>query len=91
MLAIRAIEAMESWIRDVKLQLAHHKTEMVLVTNCKKIEKSEIAVGEHSISSARQLKYLRVMIDDRLNYNSHVDYACSKAAEAYWLASPPPY
>jgi len=27
------------------------------------------------------LKYLGVMIDDRLSFNSHIDYACEKAAK----------
>ncbi|XP_058466317.1 uncharacterized protein LOC131439391 [Malaya genurostris] len=42
----------------------------------------EITIGEVRISSQRALKHLGVMVDDRLSFNAHVDYACEKAAKA---------
>lgn len=35
MLATEAISQIESWMQGAKLQIAHHKTEMLLVSNCK--------------------------------------------------------
>ncbi|XP_065091473.1 uncharacterized protein LOC135712450 [Ochlerotatus camptorhynchus] len=71
-----------NWMKGAKLQIAHHKTEVLLVSNCKAVQRAEITVGEHTIASKRVLKYLGVMIDDRLNFNSHVEYACEKASKA---------
>ncbi|XP_058839398.1 uncharacterized protein LOC131694895 [Topomyia yanbarensis] len=69
-------------MQEVKLQIAHHKTEVLLVRNCKVLRRAEITVREHIIVSKRVLKQLGVMIDDRLNFNTHVGYACEKAAKA---------
>lgn len=82
MLAAESIGIIENWMDGVKLKIAHHKTEVLLVSNCKAVQRVEISVGEHVVASKRELKHLGVMIDDRLNFNSHVDYACEKAAKA---------
>lgn len=82
MLASEAVDTVEQWMREAKLQLAHQKTELLMVSNCKKVQKATIRAGEQSISSKRDIKYLGVLIDDRLNFKSHVDYACEKAARA---------
>lgn len=44
--------------------------------NCKMVQKAEITVREQS-----ELKHLGVMIYDWHNFNTHVDYACEKAAK----------
>ncbi|XP_062542083.1 uncharacterized protein LOC134210074 [Armigeres subalbatus] len=80
-LATEAI-SMIGWMNGVKLQIAHHKLEVLLVSNCKVIQWMEIVVGDHAIVSKRSLKHLGVMIDDRLNFNSHVDCVCEKSAKA---------
>jgi RNA binding protein fox-1 len=82
MLAAESIGIIETWMDGIKLKIAHHKTEVLSVSNSKAVQRVEIFVGEHAIASKRELKYLGVMIDDRLNFNSHVDYACEKAAKA---------
>lgn len=82
MLATEAVGKIENWMQGAKLQIAHHKTEMLLVSNCRLVQQAEITVGEHAIASKRELKYLGVMIDDRLNFNRHVDYACERAVKA---------
>lgn len=82
MLATEAIARIENWMLDVKLQIAHHKTEMVFVSNHKAVKQVQIDVGENVVHSKRALKYLGVVVDDRLNFNSHVDHACEKASKA---------
>lgn len=81
-LATEAIDTIEQWMTGAKLQIAHHKTEVLMVSNCKEVQRMEIDVGGQAIASKRTLKHLGVMIDDRLNFNSHVDYACEKSAKA---------
>ncbi|XP_058465879.1 uncharacterized protein LOC131439178 [Malaya genurostris] len=39
-------------MNGVKLQTAHHKTEVLLVSNCKSIQRIEIDVGGHASSEA---------------------------------------
>ena len=46
----------------------------------RKIESLSFKVGSSTIVSKRAIKYLGVMIDDRLNFKSHMEYACKKAS-----------
>lgn len=39
------IDAIEGWISGVKLQIAHHKTEAQLASNCKVVQQMEVNVG----------------------------------------------
>ena len=57
MLAAEAIYMVEDWMTGAKLQLAHHKTEVVLVSNCKAVQRAEITVGGYAIESIRALKH----------------------------------
>jgi hypothetical protein len=82
MLALMAIDIIQKWMEENMLQIAHHKTEMLVVTNCKQAVTAHLELDVSTIESKRQLKYLGVMVDDRLNFNSHIDYACERAAKA---------
>lgn len=55
------------------------RSEAVLITGRKKIEYLNIQVGEQTIVLKESLKYLGVIIDNRLNYKEHVAYAGNKA------------
>lgn len=80
--ASEAITIVERWMGDRKLTLAHQKTEVVLVSNRKSAQPAYIRAGSVTIESKRSIKYLGVMIDDKLLFTSHVDYACDKASKA---------
>lgn len=54
--------------------------DFVLKVTCESHRHIEVLVSRYTISSTRQLTYLGVMVNDRLNFNSRVDNAC-----------PPPY
>ncbi|XP_058811228.1 uncharacterized protein LOC131676121 [Topomyia yanbarensis] len=55
---------------------------MLLVSNCKVVQRMQIDVRGHVIESKRALKQLGVILDKRLNSNKHVDYGCEKSAKA---------
>lgn len=76
-----AIRLVSEWLEANQLQMAHHKTEIVVVTNRRQPITTHIKVGDNVITSQRQVKYLGVMVDDRLGFSRHVDYVCEKAAK----------
>lgn len=80
--AEEAVEMVENWMCERKLELAHHKTEVLMISNRKAVQQVKVVVGELTIDSRREVKHLGVLIDDRLNFNSHIDYACEKASKA---------
>lgn len=46
------------------------------------MQRAEIVVGGHAKPSKHQLSDGGVIVDNRLNFNSDVDYACEKAMKA---------
>ncbi|KAH8314619.1 hypothetical protein KR067_011443, partial [Drosophila pandora] len=71
--ANNAIKCISAWMADSGQDLAVHKTEAVLFTSRKKVEHITIQVGNCPIRSKGAIKYLRVMLDNRLSYGAHVD------------------
>ena len=60
------------WIARIALKLADHKTDMVLVRSRKKMEYITITVSEEMITSKQSIKYLEVIIDNRLTFKGHL-------------------
>lgn len=75
-----AIARIRRWLETAGLELADHKTEAVLITGRKQVETMTIQVGCERIMSRRSLKYLGVMLDDRLSFKQHIEYCSEKAA-----------
>lgn len=80
--AEHAIGIVEEWMRSRKLKLANHKTEVMVVNNRKSEQRAVVTTGGCTITSKRALKQLGVMIDDKLKFGSHVEYACKRASMA---------
>ncbi|XP_070141062.1 uncharacterized protein [Drosophila kikkawai] len=77
-----AIDILMSWLADNGLSLAEQKTEAVLISSRKIVEKVNFRVGSTTIESSPTVKYLGVLIDHRLNYKCHLEYAAAKASKA---------
>lgn len=80
--ANEAIERIERWMCGRRLAMAHHKTEFILVSAHKNPRSAQIVCGDATIRSTQTLKYLGVVLDDRLRFNAHVDYCTAKASAA---------
>lgn len=68
-----------SWLSSMGLSLAEHKTEAVLISSRKKMEYISLNIGDCEIETKDSLKYLGVMIDNRLSFKHHLDYVRLKA------------
>lgn len=76
----KAIGSIKKWLSSRSLQLANHKTEMVLTTSRKKIETITINIGDQEINSQPYLRYLGVIIDARLSFKVHLETVGARAA-----------
>ncbi|XP_058816249.1 uncharacterized protein LOC131679526 [Topomyia yanbarensis] len=74
LLATVAISVVEDWMCEKNFALAHHKIDLVLINNRKAVHQARISVGECIIDSKRE-----GVIDNRLSFDSHIDYACGRA------------
>lgn len=74
-----SINIIRQWMDSVELQLNIPKTEYILVSSHRSGQESNIIVEGHTIHSSRHLKYLGVIIDDRLEYTQHIKYVAERA------------
>ena len=73
------ISSVRTWIQKFGLELnTKHKTEAVLVSRRRKVESIKIdlnnkknTVRGHVIQSNTHIRYLRVVLDHRLNFKHH--------------------
>ena len=70
------IRNVKAWLEEAGLTLAAHKTESVLISSRKIVEKLEVSVAGTIIESKRTIKYLTVIIDD----SNHVKFIDEKAS-----------
>lgn len=73
------IRRIRQWMQSADLSLAEHKTEALLVSSRKKMETITIRVGDHDITSQPHIRYLGVVLDERLNYKEHISSVSKKA------------
>ena len=80
--ATETVRAVKSWLEKAGLTLADAKTEAVLITKRRKNNTVKVEVGGHTVVSKPAIKYLGVIIDTKLSFREHLEYACQKAASA---------
>lgn len=72
------------WLRLKKLQLNVSKTKCMLVTTRRTNENSRrVQIDGEEIERVETIKYLGVMLDEKLNFNEHIDYTIRKAARKF--------
>lgn len=81
--ADESVEIVRKWMKSVGLALADHKTEVLLVSKRKIMEKITVTVGNHVVESKDEIRYLGVILDSRLNFRAHTKYAVEKASRMY--------
>lgn len=74
---------METWLEQHHFKLAKHKTEMVVLTRQRWFPKLfNVDIGEITLISTRAVRYLGIVIDQKLFVQEHLDSACAKASKA---------
>ncbi|KAF5187399.1 reverse transcriptase [Thalictrum thalictroides] len=76
------LAAIDQWMQQKGLQLAHHKSEAVLLTKRRAFEPPRLEIGGHPIRIEKSLRYLGVILDQRLTFGPHVDTVAKKAARS---------
>ena len=72
----QALAAISEWGQSVKLTFSPLKTNAIAFTN--KASHANISMDGIRIEFQREIKFLGVIIDDKLNFNAHVKYAIKK-------------
>lgn len=69
------------WLDSRGLKMALEKTEALLVTDRRSFERPVLRIGEFEVEWRKQIKYLGVVLDKKLNFRPHIHQAGLKAVE----------
>lgn len=69
----------QKWMQDNRLQLAHYKTEAVMLTRKRGYQKPTFTIQGHQVEPKKSLKYLGIVIDEGRRFKAHIKAAGAKA------------
>jgi hypothetical protein len=78
------MEKLSKWMNYNKLKLNVEKSKFMVITN-RRIDKNDIFVkiGDQQLERVEKMKYLGVILDEKLTLNEHLDYICKKMGKKY--------
>ena len=76
----------DQWMNSNKLSINSSKSQYMLVTNKKNTRNKtfQLMVNNSEIKQSNCIKYLGVLIDDKLSWKNHIDNICSKISRGCW-------
>jgi len=77
-----AAEKTRDWMQKIGLQLALHKTEMLVIAKTRHHNELEIEIDGNVMLAGPQLKYLGIKLDHKLSFTAHAIATCDKANRA---------
>ena len=73
------------WMHANKLSINSTKFQYMLVTNKNfDLDHFKVSSNNSEIKRNEYIKYLGVLIDDKLCWKNHIDYTCSKISKDCW-------
>ena len=70
-----------------KLTINYSKSNFMLFTNKKKKSIFKLEINNNQITESDSVKYLGVIIDNKLIWKTHIEYICSKIAKGSWAVT----
>ena len=78
----------DDWMKINQFTTSYKKTNFMIFTRKKKISSPlSISIGQNRINHKTNVKYLGVVIDEKMSWKNHVNYLCSKLAKGCWAIS----
>lgn len=79
----RTLMDVSKYLKINKMKLNMNKTKAMIISNInKKVDKAnvKIKIDNEQIELVNEIKYLKIFIDEKLNFNKNTDYICKKAS-----------
>ena len=70
-----------NWMSLNKLSINYNKTEFLVISNNNKQLKLKLMINNKEIKQKQEIKYLGVIIDNKLSWKAHIKLVCSKLAK----------
>lgn len=71
-------QLINDWMKSNRLSLAEHKTEAIIFTNRWSRKKLEMTCGRANILGGKNIKYLGLILDQKMNFIDHADTVYKK-------------
>ena len=73
------------WLKINKLSL-NYKTKYMLFSGntSDKTNKYNVTLGKHSLEQVDQIKYLGIILDNKLSWKPHIQHICTKLSRCFW-------
>jgi len=75
----RALDDIDRWMSSHGLELAHHKSEAMMLTRRRAYIRPRLRIGGHTISVKEDIRYLGVRLDTRLSFAAYIRTVAKKA------------
>jgi len=80
------------WVENNKTKFNEEKSQVMLMTRRKRKEQKEMLVyiNNKAIPQVQKLKYLGIIVDNKLLFREHINYVADKCKKTYfnWLKQP---
>ena len=77
----RSLERIKKFLDERELQLSVEKTEAILLVGRKKHRDMFFSLGGEIITPKKEIKYLGVVLDEKLKFKNHLKYVINRATE----------
>ena len=74
----------DNWMRKNKLSINFSKTEYMLISRKKEKSLFKIFINDNEISNNDHIKYLSVLLDNKLTWHYHIEKVRTKVIEGIW-------
>lgn len=82
-----AMKILEDWCNETGLRVSPEKSCVIRFTKSYKNNQSlNIKLFGKIISTVNETKYLGIILDNKLSWNKHIDYAINKGRKTLWAA-----
>ena len=78
------LQKISNWMKINKLSINYNKTEYIMITTKRRRAKFNLKINNNIINQNTCVKYLGIMIDDSLKWESQIHKMCSKLASGCW-------
>jgi exonuclease III len=79
------LRSLSRWLKYKQLKLNISKTKFMVISRNRVSEDVSVKIDDETIDRVREIKYLGVIIDDRLKFDSHIDNVIKKIAKKYGI------
>ena len=77
----------EIWARENKMQFNEAKSKAMLITRKRRKYDINIHLNNKRLDQVREIKYLCILFDSKLTFNSHIDHITEKSRKLVYMLS----